>query len=66
MPYRIKRFYRVKKNDVDLGPEGYNYKNCLASYIHLHFGSCPGLAATFVESCRKYHSKMTQKKQKPR
>jgi cobyrinic acid a,c-diamide synthase len=66
MPSRIKRFYRVKKNDVDLGPEGYLYKNCLASYIHLHFGSSPGMAAAFVESCSKYHSKMTLKKQKPR
>ncbi len=54
MPGRIKRSYRVNRNDVDLGTEGYRYKNCLASYIHLHFGSCPGMAAAFVESCRKY------------
>ena len=38
----------------DLGTEGYRYKNCLASYIHLHFGSNPGMAAAFVDSCRKY------------
>jgi cobyrinic acid a,c-diamide synthase len=55
MPGRIKRFYRVSRNDVDLGTEGYRFKNCLASYIHLHFGSCPGMAAAFVESCRKYN-----------
>ncbi|HEX2770245.1 MAG TPA: cobyrinate a,c-diamide synthase, partial [Geobacteraceae bacterium] len=33
MPPRIKRSYRVSKNDVDLGTEGYRYKNCLASYV---------------------------------
>lgn len=57
MPDRIERFFRVSRNDVDLGREGYRYKNCLASYIHLHFGSCPGMAAAFVESCRKYSHK---------
>jgi cobyrinic acid a,c-diamide synthase len=57
MPARIKRLFRVSRNDVDLGTEGYRYKNCLASYIHLHFGSCPGMAAAFVESCRKYSNK---------
>jgi cobyrinic acid a,c-diamide synthase len=55
MPARIKRSYRVSKNDIDLGTEGYRSKNCLASYLHLHFGSCPGMAAAFVESCRKYN-----------
>jgi cobyrinic acid a,c-diamide synthase len=57
MPTRIKRSYRVSRNDIDLGTEGYRYKNCLASYIHLHFGSCPGMAAAFVGSCRKYSHK---------
>jgi cobyrinic acid a,c-diamide synthase len=57
MPPRIKRFYRVSRNGVDLGIEGYRYKNCLASYIHLHFGSSKGMAAAFVESCRKYRDK---------
>jgi cobyrinic acid a,c-diamide synthase len=54
MPAQIERLYRVRKQGYDLGTEGYRYKNCLASYIHLHFGSNPGLAAAFVESCRKY------------
>ena len=48
MPAAVERLYRVRKNGIDLGSEGYPYKNCLASYIHLHFGSCPGLAAAFV------------------
>jgi cobyrinic acid a,c-diamide synthase len=62
MPGRIKRSYRVKRNDVDLGTEGYRYKNCLASYIHLHFGSCPGMAAAFVESCRKYNKTQSDRR----
>ena len=64
MPGRIKRAYRVNRNDVDLGTEGYRYKNCLASYIHLHFGSCPGMAAAFVESCKEYKIEKSSPKAK--
>jgi len=38
--------------------EGFRYKNVLASYIHLHFLSCLGLAETFVESVQ--HAKQTK------
>jgi cobyrinic acid a,c-diamide synthase len=54
MPESVERVYRVRKNGEDLGTEGYRYKNCIASYIHLHFGSCPELAAAFVNSCRNF------------
>lgn len=54
MPAEVERLYRVRRQGDDLGMEGYGYKNCLASYIHFHFGSCPDLARTFVENCRKY------------
>lgn len=33
--------------------EGFHIKNVLASYIHLHFLSYPGLAATFVENLQR-------------
>jgi cobyrinic acid a,c-diamide synthase len=32
--------------------EGFLYKNCLASYVHLHFGSSPRMATWLVEACR--------------
>jgi cobyrinic acid a,c-diamide synthase len=56
MPPAVERIYQVRKNGADLGTEGFRHKNCLASYIHLHFGSCPGLAEAFVEFCRKFKS----------
>jgi cobyrinic acid a,c-diamide synthase len=54
IPQQFNRAYQVSKRQTDLGTEGYVYKNCLASYIHLHFGSNPGMADTFVESCRNF------------
>lgn len=54
MPAAVERVYRVRKSGIDLGAEGYAYKNCLASYVHLHFGSSPGMAVAFVASCRKF------------
>ena len=57
MPETVERLYQVRKNGVDLGPEGFRHKNCLASYIHLHFGSCPGMAVAFVANCRDYLKK---------
>ncbi|RQW78071.1 MAG: cobyrinate a,c-diamide synthase [Geobacter sp.] len=54
MPSEVERVYRVKKNGNELGFEGYRYRNCIASYIHLHFGSCPQVAQSFVEACGKF------------
>lgn len=54
MPQRVERVYRVRRKGVELGNEGFRYKNCLASYIHLHFGSSPGIADRFVMQCREY------------
>jgi cobyrinic acid a,c-diamide synthase len=61
MPALVERLYRVSRNGADLEPEGYRYRNCLASYIHLHFGSSPGMAPAFVTSCRKFEKFKEQK-----
>ena len=34
-------------------PEGYTCNNVLASYVHLHFASCPEAARALVERCRQ-------------
>ncbi|UFS72356.1 cobyrinate a,c-diamide synthase [Geomonas sp. RF6] len=60
VPDRVERLYSVRRKGVSLGSEGFLYKNCLASYIHLHFGSAPGLAASFVDSCREYRERITR------
>ena len=54
MPDGIERLYAVSRKGIGLGEEGYRYKNCLASYIHLHFGGSPGMAESFVGHCRAY------------
>lgn len=54
LPASVERLYQVRKGDDTLGMEGFSYKNCLASYIHLHFGSCPHIAINFVSRCRKF------------
>ncbi|MCP4688297.1 MAG: cobyrinate a,c-diamide synthase [Desulfobacterales bacterium] len=37
--------------------EGYRTNNTLGGYMHLHFGSHPGVAERFVENCRRHREK---------
>jgi cobyrinic acid a,c-diamide synthase len=37
----------------DMGCDGYCKGAVLASYVHVHFGSCPRAAGRFVELCRE-------------
>jgi cobyrinic acid a,c-diamide synthase len=53
LPDGIERHYRVTRQGRELSAEGYRYRNCLASYIHLHFGSNPAIAPSFVTACRR-------------
>ena len=53
MPEEVERSYQVSRQGIVLGMEGYRVRNCLASYIHLHFGSGAGIAETFVAACRE-------------
>lgn len=57
MPSTVERLYGVSKKGLPLGHEGYRYRNCLASYIHLHFGSSPGIADSFAGHCRAYSTR---------
>jgi cobyrinic acid a,c-diamide synthase len=57
MPAEVERIYQVTRKCMALGPEGYRYKNCLASYIHLHFGSSPLIAESFVGHCKAYRTR---------
>jgi len=54
MPDNVERCYSVSRQGTELGLEGYRVRNCLASYIHLHFGSNREIAPAFVASCRRH------------
>lgn len=56
MQEEVERCYRVTRQGAILGTEGFRVRNCLASYIHLHFGSNLEIAAAFVAACRKWSS----------
>ena len=53
MPEEVERCYQVSRQGVTLGWEGFRIGNCLASYVHLHFGSGQDIAGTFVAACEK-------------
>jgi cobyrinic acid a,c-diamide synthase len=50
MPAHIQRRYRVNTMSGERH-EGFTVRAVLASYVHLHFGSCPRFAARFVAAC---------------
>jgi cobyrinic acid a,c-diamide synthase len=49
---KIQTAYFMEAPDKTKIREGYYYKNCLGSYVHLHFGSNPEFARGFVAACR--------------
>lgn len=54
MPPDIERVYRLGRRGKDLGSEGFRVDSCLASYVHIHFGSNPDMARSFVAECRAF------------
>jgi len=51
VPPAIARVYRVRAPGGGERAEGYAVGGALMSYVHLHFASCPAVAAAFVERC---------------
>jgi cobyrinic acid a,c-diamide synthase len=50
----VKAVYDISARSKSLDQcEGYLYRNVLAGYVHLHFGSNPDMARNFVRFCRK-------------
>jgi cobyrinic acid a,c-diamide synthase len=54
IPDLYRRAFSLKKDsNGKTMSEGFVYRNVLATYMHLHFGSNPHFARGFVESCAK-------------
>jgi cobyrinic acid a,c-diamide synthase len=52
VPETLPRAYLLRRRrDGASEPEGYTRGNILASYVHLHFASCPAAARNFVDAC---------------
>ncbi len=55
----LKQLYELRKRKhVAARREGYSKGSILASYIHLHWGSAPEAAASFVAHCREFGRKV--------
>jgi cobyrinic acid a,c-diamide synthase len=48
--------YLVKATHETTPCGGFRYRNCVAGYVHLHFGSNPEFARSFVAACRDVES----------
>jgi cobyrinic acid a,c-diamide synthase len=51
VPAAVTRAYRVRAPGGETRAEGYWIGRTLMSYLHLHFGSNPSLAASLVDAC---------------
>jgi cobyrinic acid a,c-diamide synthase len=50
----VERCWRLRTTRGEESLEGYRVGNVLASYVHLHFESCPALAAALVGACVRF------------
>jgi cobyrinic acid a,c-diamide synthase len=53
VPRSVPRAYRLVGPSGEERAEGYLVGRTLMSYVHLHFGSNPGLARAFVDECTR-------------
>jgi cobyrinic acid a,c-diamide synthase len=51
------RCYRVQTSRGERSDEGFQHRNVLASYIHLHFASDPGIASVLVDRCAAFRTR---------
>ncbi|HYL99099.1 MAG TPA: cobyrinate a,c-diamide synthase [Blastocatellia bacterium] len=55
MPRSVTRCYRIRPaSGIAEKDEGYVVRNCLASYVHLHFSSCPEFVERWIDRCRSH------------
>jgi cobyrinic acid a,c-diamide synthase len=52
VPDGVERTWSLRRPGAGTRAEGYRIGSVLATYVHLHWGSNPALAAGFVEACR--------------
>jgi cobyrinic acid a,c-diamide synthase len=50
--------YRTRSSHGDERDEGYSVGNLTASYVHLHFDACPGVARSLVERAATFHRRL--------
>jgi cobyrinic acid a,c-diamide synthase len=62
---KVDTAYLVKGMHKTMSCQGFRYKNCLASYVHLHFGSNPEFARSFVAACRGKQTLLTERYKSP-
>ena len=61
IPDLSSRVFVLKKDRIaKSSTEGFVFKNVLATYMHLHFGSNPDFARGFVASCAKNKKQTTK------
>jgi cobyrinic acid a,c-diamide synthase len=57
LPRDVPTAYSISdRSGIDKAPEGYVINHTLGSYNHLHFGSQPDAARSFVENCLMYRN----------
>lgn len=59
---KVSRVYEATdRSGADRDCPGYLVNQCLGSYVHLHFGSCPAMAENFVSACSTYQTERKEK-----
>ncbi|MEM9772088.1 MAG: cobyrinate a,c-diamide synthase [Cyanobacteria bacterium P01_D01_bin.73] len=53
---KLRQIYQLKMSQKSIQAEGYLIRNTLASYVHIHWGSCPEWPKNWLNLCRSHHS----------